>query len=114
MTQRHIQTPIMHRVVEGQGQIYLGGTCADDESLDMAGQARDIFAKIDSYLAQAGSDKTKLLQVTIFVTDLNLKPQMDAVWKEWIPADCFPARATVGVNDLGGTALLEVTGIASK
>ena len=108
MATRHIQTPIMHRVVEHNGIIFVGGTTCDDESLDMAGQTREILAKLDKYLAEAGSDKTKLLSVTIFITDMALKPQMDAVWKEWLAPESLPTRATVGVADLGGTTLIEI------
>ncbi|KAA0595982.1 enamine deaminase RidA (YjgF/YER057c/UK114 family) [Azospirillum lipoferum] len=108
MTIRHLRTPIMHRVVERNGMIFVGGTTCDDESLDMAGQTREILTKIDSYLAQAGSDKSKLLSATIFVTDLGKKPDMDAVWKEWLPAEALPTRATVGVADLGGTTMIEI------
>ena len=108
MTNRHLQTAIMHRVVEHNGLIFVGGTTCDDESLDMTGQTREILAKLDTYLAQAGSDRTKLLSATIFITDMNLKPQMDSVWKEWLAPGDFPTRATVGVADLGGTTLIEI------
>jgi enamine deaminase RidA (YjgF/YER057c/UK114 family) len=98
----------MHRVVEYNGIIFIGGTTCDDESLDMAGQTREILAKLDKYLAEAGSDKSKLLSATIFITDMTLKSQMDAVWKEWLSPESFPTRATVGVADLGGTTLIEI------
>ncbi|MFJ5297788.1 RidA family protein [Pseudomonas sp. NPDC088368] len=108
MTTRHLQTPIMHRVVEHNGVVYLGGVTADDESLGMEGQTRQVLSKIDGYLAQAGTDNTRLLSATIFVTDLTQKPAMDTVWKAWVEGQDLPARATVGVADLGGNALIEV------
>lgn len=114
MTQRYLRTPIMHRVVEHNGIVYVGGTTCDDESLDMAGQTREILAKIDKYLAEAGTDKTKLLSATIFVTDLNMKPEMDKVWKEWLDPSLLPTRATVGVADLGDTTLIEIVVTAYK
>lgn len=114
MVQRSLQTPIMHRVVEHNGIVYVGGTTCDDESLDMAGQTREILAKIDRYLAEAGTDKTKLLTATIFVTDLGKKPDMDAVWKAWVGPEELPTRATVGVADLGGDTLIEVVVSAYK
>ncbi|MDX3929827.1 MAG: RidA family protein [Shinella sp.] len=114
MTNRQIRTPIMHRVVEHNGMVFVGGTTCDDESLDMAGQTREILAKVDGYLAEAGSDRTKLLSATIFVTDLGLKPQMDAVWKEWLAPEHLPVRATVGVADLGGDTLIEIVVTAHK
>ena len=114
MTKRHLPTPIMHRVVEHNGIVFVGGTTCDDESLDMAGQTEEILAKIESYLAQAGSDKTKLLSVTIFITEMNLKPEMDAVWKKWLAPETFPVRATVGVADLGGDTKIEVVVTAHR
>ncbi|WDZ80259.1 RidA family protein (plasmid) [Ensifer adhaerens] len=114
MAERHLRTPIMHRVVEHNGVVYVGGTTCDDESLDMAGQTREILARIDRYLAEAGTDKTKLLTATIFVTDLGKKPDMDAVWKAWAGPEDLPTRATVGVADLGGDTLIEVVVSAFK
>lgn len=114
MAERHLRTPIMHRVVEHNGIVYVGGTTCDDESLDMAGQTREILAKIDRYLAEAGTDKTKLLTATIFVTDLGKKPDMDVVWKAWVGPEELPTRATVGVADLGGDTLIEVVVAAYK
>jgi len=104
----------MHRVVEHNGIVYVGGTTCDDESLDMAGQTREILAKIDKYLAEAGTDKTKLLSATIFVTDLNMKPEVDKVWKEWVDPSLLPTRATVGVADLGDTTFIEIVVTAYK
>lgn len=114
MAERFIQTAIMHRVVEHNGIVYVGGTTCDDESLDMAGQTREILAKLDTYLAAAGSDKSKLLTASIFVTDLDKKPEMDKVWKEWIDPALLPTRATVGVADLGGDTMIEIVVSAYK
>lgn len=114
MVQRYIQTPIMHRVVEHNGIVYVGGTTCDDESLDMAGQTREILEKLDRYLAEAGTDKSKLLTATIFSTDLGKKPEMDAVWKEWLAPEILPTRATVGVADLGGDTMIEIVISAYK
>ncbi|WP_439623322.1 RidA family protein [Shinella sp.] len=114
MVQRFIQTPIMHRVVEHNGIVHVGGTTCDDESLDMAGQTREILAKLDRYLAEAGTDKSKLLTASIFVTDLGKKPEMDAVWKAWLSAENLPTRATVGVADLGGDTMIEIVVSAYK
>lgn len=109
MTERFVQTPIMHRVVRHGDLVFVGGTVADDETLGMRGQTEQILTKLDGYLAAAGSDRRRILAATIFVTDLSLKPELDAAWKAWIdPAD-LPARATVGVADLGGGALIEIT-----
>ncbi len=104
----------MHRVVEHNGIVHVGGTTCDDESLDMAGQTREILAKLDRYLAEAGTDKTRLLSASIFVPDLGKKPEMDAVWKEWLSPETLPTRATVGVADLGGDTMIEIVVSAYK
>jgi 2-iminobutanoate/2-iminopropanoate deaminase len=111
--QRKIRTPIMHRAVEANGFVYIGGTIADDTSVSMGEQTRNILGKIAEYLKEAGTDTTKVVAASIFVTDLSQKKEMDAVWTEFF-GDHLPARATVGVADLGGGALIEVVVTALK
>lgn len=110
---RSIRTPIMHRAVEANGFVYVGGTIADDTSVSMGEQTRNILGKIAGYLKEAGTDVTKVVSASIFVTDLSKKKEMDAVWTEFF-GDHLPARATVGVADLGGGALIEVVVTATK
>src|SRR5918993_2393578 len=105
MITRNIGTPIMHRAVEANGMVYVGGTIADDTSVSMGEQTRNILGKIAEYLKEAGTDPTKVVAASIFVTDLSKKKEMDAVWTEFF-GDHLPARATVGVADLGGGALI--------
>jgi 2-iminobutanoate/2-iminopropanoate deaminase len=105
---RGIRTPIMHRIVKANGFVFVGGTIADDTTLPMGGQTEQILAKIDGYLAEAGTDRTKLVSASIFVTDLSKKKEMDAAWTAWLAPENLPARATVGVADLGGGALVEI------
>jgi enamine deaminase RidA (YjgF/YER057c/UK114 family) len=110
---RNIRTPIMHRAVEANGFVYVGGTIADDTKASMGEQTRNILDKIAGYLREAGADTTKVVSATIFVTDLSMKKEMDAVWTEFF-GEHLPARATVGVADLGGGALIEVVVTAFK
>ena len=110
---RNIRTPIMHRAVEANGFVFVGGTIADDTSVSMGEQTRKILGKIAGYLREAGSDTSKVVSASIFVTDLSQKKEMDAVWIEFF-GDHLPARATVGVADLGGSALIEVVVTAVK
>ena len=110
---RNIRTPIMHRAVEANGFVFVGGTIADDTSVSMGEQTCNILGKIAGYLREAGSDTSKVVSASIFVTDLSQKKEMDAVWTEFF-GDHLPARATVGVADLGGGALIEVVVTALK
>ena len=111
---RKHRTPIAHRIVEYNGVIYISGTVCDDDSLDMAGQTRQTLANLDRYLAEAGTDKTKLLSVMIYIRDYDRKPEMDAVWNEWIVPEHSPSRAAIGGADIGGNYLIEIVVTAYK
>lgn len=105
---RSIRTPIQHRAVRTGDLIFIGGAIADDTKSGMGAQTANILAKMESYLKEAGSDRRHVLSATIFVTDLSKKKEMDEAWNAFF-GDDLPARATVGVADLGGGALIEVT-----
>ncbi|MBK1615107.1 hypothetical protein CKO44_16690 [Rubrivivax gelatinosus] len=77
------------------GVCYLAGQVAADDSQDIAGQTRQVLAAIDALLARAGSDKSRLLMVQIFIADLADFPAMNEVWEAWLPEGDAPPRATV-------------------
>jgi enamine deaminase RidA (YjgF/YER057c/UK114 family) len=58
-------------------------------------QTRDILQQIDAMLAQAGSDKTRMLKVNIWLTDIKTFDQMNQAWDAWVVPGKTPARATV-------------------
>jgi len=110
---RSIRTPIMHRVVQAGPLVFVGGTIADDTSAGMGAQTENILNKIEGYLREVGLSRKAIVSATIFVTDLSQKKEMDAVWTAFF-GENLPARATVGVADLGGGALIEVVVTATK
>jgi len=77
------------------GVAYLAGQVAGDASQDITGQTRQVLAAIDALLARAGTDKSRLLRVEIFLADLADFPAMNEVWDAWVPKDHAPPRATV-------------------
>ena len=86
-------------VVYGGRTVYLAGQVPDDAaaaSADIAVQTTSVLAQVDAMLAKCGSDKTRLLHATIYLTTLDDFAGMNAVWTAWLPAGCAPARATVG------------------
>ena len=85
----------MSQAVIHGATIYLAGQVADDPSADVAGQTRQILAKIDGLLAEAGSDKSKLLSANVWLSDISTFDQMNSVWDEWITPGKPPARACV-------------------
>ena len=104
---RSIRTPIQHRVVEANGLVFVGGCIADDTTQGMGPQTQNILAKIEAYLGEVGLDRKAIVASSIFVTDLSAKAEMDAVWTGFF-GDALPTRATVGVADLGGGAMIEI------
>ena len=77
------------------GTVYLAGQIPEDPNLDIEGQTRQVLAAIDALLARAGTDKSQLLMVQIFLTDLADFAGMNRVWDAWVPAGHAPPRATV-------------------
>jgi enamine deaminase RidA (YjgF/YER057c/UK114 family) len=61
----------------------------------VAEQTRDILAQIEQSLAEIGSDKSKLLQATIWLADIAFYDEMNAVWDAWVVPGQAPARVCV-------------------
>ncbi|HEX4880152.1 MAG TPA: RidA family protein [Limnobacter sp.] len=67
---------------------------------DIRLQATDLLASVDARLAEAGSDKTRLLMVQIYLTDMADYDGFNAVWEAWVPEGTAPSRACVEVKGL--------------
>ena len=94
--------------------VYISGQIADDTTQDVKGQTGQILAKIGALLAQAGSDKTKLLSVNIWMDDVRKFDQMNAAWLEWIDAAHLPSRATVEARLARPGLLVEIMATAAR
>lgn len=77
------------------GTVYLAGQVTSDDSLDMAGQTKNVLDQIDVLLAQARTNKSNILMCQIFISDLANFAEMNQVWDGWVPAGNAPPRATV-------------------
>src|ERR1051325_3794135 len=87
-------TRLSQAVVHGD-TVYLAGVVPDDYSLDAKGQTEQILRKIDKLLAAAGTDKTKMLTATIWLTDMRDFAEMTSVWDRWVREGCPPPRPCV-------------------
>ena len=70
-----------HEVVAHGGVLYVGGVVAEDTSLDMAGQADDVLRQLAKLLTAGGSSIARVLQVTIYLTNLAEKADFNRAWK---------------------------------
>ncbi|MGB3027831.1 RidA family protein [Paradevosia shaoguanensis] len=88
--------PRMSGIVINGNNVHLSGmTAAKREGRSVADQTRDILARIDELLADAGTSKEHLVQVNIWLSDIGTFNEMNAVWDQWVSPGNTPARATV-------------------
>lgn len=114
MIERHGQGTYFHSVVEHDGTLYLSGLVADDLSAPLKVQTEQVLRKIGTVLAGVGSDPSKILAATIYITDMDQKAAMNEAWKAWFDPAHLPARATIGVASLGEGVLIEVVVTAGR
>lgn len=100
-------------VVHGD-TVFLAGQVADNGKLDIKGQTEDVLRKIDGLLAKAGSSKSKLLSVQIFVSDIRNFAAMNEVWDRWLDQGNPPARATIEARLANPELLVEIMAVAAK
>ena len=77
------------------GIVYLAGMVPEDGATDIRGQTADVLAQIDRLLAEAGSDKTRILRTQIYLADMADMAGMNEVWDAWVAPGHTPPRATV-------------------
>jgi enamine deaminase RidA (YjgF/YER057c/UK114 family) len=107
--------PRMSMAVAHGGTVYLAGHVAGAaKGKSVREQTADILAQIDARLAEAGSDKTKLLSANIWLTDMATFAEMNAVWDGWVAAGCTPARATVEAKLAAPEYTVEIAVIAAR
>lgn len=106
--------PLMSRAVVYGDLVFVAGLTATDPSLDIQGQTRDILARIDDYLAKAGTSKSRLLQAQLWITDMSLFSQMNEVWNSWVDPENLPVRACVRADLARPGLLIEIMVTAAK
>ncbi|GAB6853740.1 RidA family protein [Asaia astilbis] len=111
--QRYAEETRLSGAVRHGNTLYLAGQIADDTSLDTEGQTADILRQIDALLVEAGTDKTKLLSVQVFLTDITEIDAMNRAWDAWLDQGHKPARATVEARLVDPEWSVEITAIAA-
>ena len=98
--------PTRSRAVVHGGFVYAVAV-SPDKAPSMVDQTRAALAAIDRTLADAGTDKTRILTATVYIADMAQKPAMNQAWDEWVSPENPPLRACLGVA-LEGQDLVEV------
>ncbi|MCQ4271411.1 RidA family protein [Pseudomonas kuykendallii] len=106
---RHDSGARMSRAVVHNGTVYLAGVIATDRSGDIRAQTADVLARLDGFLTDAGTDKSRLLSAQIWLKDIDRDfSGMNEVWDAWVAADAAPARATCQARLASPDLLVEI------
>lgn len=106
--------PRMSRVVIAGDLVFVAGLTATDATLDIQGQTREVLARIDAYLERAGTSKARLVQAQLWLTDMALFAEMNAVWNAWVDPENPPVRACVQAQLARPGLLIEIMVTAAK
>jgi enamine deaminase RidA (YjgF/YER057c/UK114 family) len=80
------------RAVIAGGMVYLAGQVADDKTLDIGGQTRQVLQKIDDLLAQAGTTRDRLVTAQIWLASMGDFAGLNTVWDAWVVPGETPTR----------------------
>jgi enamine deaminase RidA (YjgF/YER057c/UK114 family) len=111
---RHQSAKILSSAVEANGMVYLAGITADKLPASVKAQTVEVLEKIDALLALAGSNKSKIVSATIWVTDIRYRDEMNEAWLAWVDPANLPARACVTAHLANPNLFVEIAVIAVK
>jgi|SRR5271156_4443454 enamine deaminase RidA (YjgF/YER057c/UK114 family) len=113
--ERHETGPRMSKAVVHGDTVYLAGIVADaPKGKSTAEQTKNILSQIDSFLARAGTDKSKVLSANIWITDMANFAEMNGVWDVWLSPGNAPARATVEAKLASPDYKVEIMVVAAR
>ena len=113
--ERHETGPRMSKAVVHGDTVYLAGIVADaPKGKSTAEQTKNILSQIDSFLATAGSDKSKVLSANIWITDMANFAEMNGAWDAWVSPGNAPARATVEAKLASPDYTVEIMVVAAR
>jgi len=112
MIQRYQAGSRMSQAVSANGFVFVAGQVADDRKAGIAGQTRDVLAKIDALLAEAGTARAKLVAVNVFLPHVTDFDAMNEVYDGWIDPANPPVRACVEARLADPDLRVEMTAVA--
>jgi enamine deaminase RidA (YjgF/YER057c/UK114 family) len=101
------------RAIVVNGMVHLAGQVADDWKADIKVQTRQTLAKIDQLLTEAGTDRSKLVSVTIWLRTMDDYDGFNEVWDAWVIPEQTPTRACAEVRMARDDIKVELIAIAS-
>ena len=95
------------------GVVYLAGMVPEAGDTDIEGQTRDVLNQIEQRLREARSDKSRLLRVQIYLSNIDDIQAMNTVWDAWVTPGNTPPRATVEARLANPNYKIEVVATAA-
>lgn len=105
--------PRMSQAVACGGLVHIAGQVADDRKAGVAEQTADVLARLDALLSEAGSSKSQLVAVNVFLPHIGDFAAMNAVYDAWIDPARPPARACVEARLADPDLRIEITAVAA-
>lgn len=113
MIRRFVVGPRMSQAVVHAGTVHIAGQVADDRKAGIESQTAQVLAKLDALLKEAGSDRSKLVSVGVYLPHIADFDAMNTVWDAWIDPANPPARACVEARLADPDLRVEMTAIAA-
>lgn len=105
--------PIISRAVAHGDRVYICGMVGDPGG-DVTTQTQQALVRIDHLLAQAGTDKSKLLTAQVWLSDMRLFRTHNAAWNAWVDPEHPPVRACVQAELFAPGLLVEIMVTAAR
>lgn len=102
----------MSQAVAAGGMVHIAGQVADDRKAGIVSQTQQVLAKIDALLKEAGTDRSKLIAVNVFLPHITDFDTMNSVYDSWIDPANPPARACVEARLADPDLRVEMTAVA--
>jgi len=111
---RHEPSKLLSKAVEANGFVFTAGITAADRNQDAKGQTEQILKEIDRLLKLCGTDKTKVVSATIWVSDIRLRDPMNEAWNAWTKGENLPGRACIEAKLADPRVPVEIAVVAVK
>jgi enamine deaminase RidA (YjgF/YER057c/UK114 family) len=113
MIDRYQKGSRMSQAVVHAGTVYIAGQVAANRKGSLQEQTLQVLNQIEALLKEAGTDKSRLLAVNIFLPAIADFDAMNAVYDKWIDRANPPARACVEARLADPDLRVEMTAVAA-
>lgn len=107
------------QAIEANGMVFMSGQIPVNPATGafveggIVEQTTQVFENIKNVLAEAGLTTANVVKTTVFLADMSMFADMNAVYAKYFDG-AFPARSAVAVKELPKGALVEIECIAVR